>query len=532
MRTRLTLILLVEVAVLAFLVVQLASAGAPQPATPDAAESRAPVADAAAPTPSAEVAANARTDVARATAAAEAPRTELATQFDPDDPVGVLLTGTVRWRDGSVAKASVSATAGQVRRGAETATDGTFAIAGLRPGEWNFRIFGEGAVDATFPHALSADPVQVHDFVLDRSFAVRVRIVTPDGQDATRALRLGGYGLWNFHVVGAREPLPSSLALTSVSTMNVGDARWHAEMNPVDGNAGTLHLREAPPAHVALLVRSRIVEQQVVPPGQDSITFTVDVDALATQTASVVVRVLDAETGAPLTNASVALSNASGFTTGTPVDAEGRSKKRAVAGIHHVTITAPGRERYLNILRVFESPIDLGDVRLGPAQPLAGRVVDADGKPVAASLQWTELKWRTAPTTFHQNRSAIASAEGEFTLHGTGSGRIAVQARTNDQRIAVGVFDNPPTTPIELRVDHGAVLEISRPVDPTRAFTVTVFDARRDPISAQRMEPGLEQVKLLLPAGAYTFEVHDDHDRLVQSGAVELGAQPAKLVIR
>jgi hypothetical protein len=531
-RTRLILILLVEVAVLAFLVVQLASAGAPQPATSDAAESRAPAADAAAPTPSAEVAANARADTARATPAPEAPRTELATHFDPDDPVGVLLTGTVRWRDGGAAVAHVSASAGQVRRGNDTASDGTFAIAGLRPGEWSFRIQGEGAADATFTHTLTRDPVQVHDFVLDRSFAVRVRIVTPDGKDATRALRMSRGGLADFHVVGQRNRLPESLALTGYLTPTLGDARWQGERNPIDGHAGTLHLREAPPGHVGLLVGSKLVEQQVVQLGQDSVTFTVDVDALVQGTPTVSVRVLDADTGEPVTQARVAIENFSSGTAGLLVDADGRSRQPANAGLHRLSIMAPDHERYAAIVRVFDAPVDLGDVRLGALQPLRGHVVDSDDKPVPATVTWTELKWRNAPTTFHQNRIARADAEGAFTLYGTGSGRIAVQARTNDQRIAVGVFDNPPTTPVELRVDHGAVLEISRPVDPTRAFTVTVFDTRRDPISAQRMEPGLNQVKLLLPAGAYTFEVHDDHDRLVQSGAVELGAQPAKLVIR
>ena len=42
----------------------------------------------------------------------------------------------------------------------------------------------------------------------------------------------------------------------------------------------------------------------------------------------------------------------------------------------------------------------------------------------------------------------------------------------------------------------------------------------------------MQKHTITLPAGDYTFEVHDDQYRLVQSGALTFGATPCAVEIR
>jgi len=244
------------------------------------------------------------------------------------------------------------------------------------------------------------------------------------------------------------------------------------------------------------------------------------------------VRVVDGASGAPLTGARVSLAGAGGM--GTPVDAEGRATvENLLPGLLKCWIAAKDYESMESVISIEPGQrVELGEVRLGAQQNLKGRVLDADGKPAAASLYWTALKWRSGPTAFVSNRTTRAEADGTFTLWQTGPGAIAVTARAQDGRLAVGVFDNPPAAPVELRLEPPAECTVTRPVDLTRAFTVTLYDAQRRAVAAQTFEPRLLKSKMSMPAGDYAFEVHDDRGRLVQHGTLTFGANPTTLEIR
>lgn len=464
-------------------------------------------------------------------------RAEATAKWRDGDPVGILLTGTLRLRDGQPAPAWMNASLAKTTRNANAAADGRYALVGLQPGEWTVRLGGTGVVEQTATVALGDDAVQHHDFVLDPAFPVRVRIVTADGGDASRALGKALPEFAEFTVAGQREPFPERLAPTDYGRVFVGDAKWENQRNSGDGVAGTLHFA-ALPAHAALLQRHLVLAQKVVSPGQTELEFVVDIAALAQRAGSATVRVLDADTGAAVTGARVSLLTSNRGGGGRVVDAEGRAALEGLPpGLLRCQITAKGHESMYTTVRVGEGQrLDLGDVRLGPSVPLAGTVLDADGKPAAtAELAWTELKWRTSPIAFGSNRGARADAEGKFSLFGTGRGAIAVSARDPDGNVAVGVFDNPPGSPIVLRLvkpDEFGKCTVTRPADPARAFTVTLFDGRRRPIAAREVEPRFGKITIALPAGEYPFEVHDEQDRLVQSGTLTFGAAPCTLEIR
>jgi hypothetical protein len=304
-------------------------------------------------------------------------------------------------------------------------------------------------------------------------------------------------------------------------------------MNPKDGFAGTLHLKSLP-AHVALLQRHLVIEQQLVQPGQQELKFVVDIDALKQLAASATVRVLDAVTGEPLANARVSLMTSNRGGMGQPVDEHGSAVIENLSpGLLQCTIRAPEHESFGHTVRVEPGQrLDLGDVRLGPLQPLTGTVLGPDGEPVGASVRWTELKWRMSPAEFVHNRSTNAEADGTFSLWGTGAGIIAVQALGKDGLMAAGVFDNPPAEPVVLRLAAPAECNVTRPADPTRSFTLTLYDARGRATGGWSLEPRTTKTTLRMPAGDYTFEVHDHDHRLVGSGSLTFGATPCSLEVR
>lgn len=497
------------------------------PPTHDAAHPRpAPALTAPGPTP-------APTSPAAASDPAPVPRDEVAAKWNPADPIGVLLTGAVRHRDGRPADATIRAARDKKTVGAVVEAGGCYAMLGLAPGEWTITLGGTGVVETSSTLVVTDEAVQRADFVVDAAFPVRVLIVTPAGTDATMALRTAMPGFGDFSVAGQRDRFPDQLAPTDYGRVFVGDAKWSSEMNPKDGFAGTLHLA-ALPAHVALLQRHLVLEQQVVQPDQKEVKFTVDVEALQKLAASAIVRVLDAGTGEPLAKARVSLDTSNRGGRGQPVDAEGRAVLAGLSpGLLRCQIDAPEYETMYTTVRLDSGQrLDLGDVRLGPMVKLTGTVLDADGKPATASLTWAELKWRLTPAAFATNRSARTEADGTFTLWGTGRGTIAIAAADQAGNVARGVFDNPPATPIVLRLAKPCELQVTRPNDPTRAFTVTLFDAARRAIAGFPVEPRRTGTPLRMPAGDYTFEVHDEQFRLVQSGSLTFGATPCSLEIR
>ena len=474
------------------------------------------------------------TPLATPAASRDAARAEVAAKWRAGDAVGVLLTGTVATRDGGPAEASLGAQRDKVSVHASAGADGSYALVGLTPGEWTVTLRGTGFVESSSTIVITDDAVQHRDFIVDPSFAVRVVLVTPDGADATMALRKTLFGFGDFAVAGQRDRFPDRLAPTDYGVVFVGNATWRPEMNPKDGFAGTLHVRELP-AHVALLSRHLVLQQQLMQPGQREVKFVVDLEALKALAGSATVRVLDADSDAPLTTAHVELNTSNRGGGGAKVDADGRVVVEGLSpGLLRCHIRAADHEDMYTTVRIEPGQrLDLGDVRLGAALPLRGTVLDADGKPASARLSWTELKWRRQPTAaFATNRSARTEADGTFSLWGTGRGVIAVAARDQQGNAAIGVFDNPPAEPVVLRLAQPCDCVVTRPADPTRTFTLTFFDGARRPVTARTLEPRSVKSTIGLPAGQYAYEVHDEQDRLVQSGSLTFGPTPCAVEIR
>jgi hypothetical protein len=529
--TQLVALVALEACLCAFFGWQIAHAAEPAPAA--AAPSPTAVASDAAAEFATAASATATSPLPNATGVANE-RAVVRRLWRSDDPIGVMLTGTARWSDGAViADPAIWLQLAGKTRSASCAADGSFVAIGLTPGEWSATIRTEGA-ESKQTVTVGEDAEQRHDFVIERTFPIRVFGVTPDGKDLTKAAWEAKLALGQLQVVGQRDALPERLAPTDYGVAYAGDAKWHGEMNSKDGFLGTLHLVAPPPAHAALLLRHVVLQQQRIEPGQSELKFVVDVDAVKALVASVSLRVVDDATSAPLAGIRVGLSTSSAGGVGGPLtDADGRITLTTTApGLLFLTMDAKDRESHWSTIRVEPgAKVDLGDIRLGTPQPLKGRLVGIDGNSGRVDVRWTELKWRHQPFAFASNRRTKVEASGEFTLWGTGRGPIAVQAFTRDGMVAMGVFDNPPAAPVELRLVRGVKCQVVRKLDPTKAYTVTFFDAENRPIQASKVGTQAYEQAILMPPGTWRFEMHDETERLVKSGTLEFGAEPVTLEI-
>jgi hypothetical protein len=366
--------------------------------------------------------------------------------------------------------------------------------------------------------------------------------VTPEARPVTQALP--DWQVLGFRVVGQSEPFHSPLALVHRDGLKVGTAWWSDMASDVReearrGLAGTLRFDSEPPVHAALLLHHVVLDQQMVQPGQQDVRFVLDPDTLRRHHASVALRVAAAESGEPLTDANVLVNLSSESMVSDPVDAGGRAVVRVAPGVRFLLIRAPGRESLRRgVVADVGQHIDLGEIRLGPALAFEGRVVGTVPGTIV-HVHCRALKWHHVAWPGYGGESTQCEPDGSFSFQDFGRGRVAVTATSIGRvpgqgsapcRQARGVFDNPPTGPVELHLAPAALLSVVRPRDPSRSFVLTVFGSARDVIAAGPVAEG--QVAWPLPQGKHAFEVHDLYGRLLRTGTVQLGDTPSTLELR
>jgi hypothetical protein len=457
-----------------------------------------------------------------------------------DDPFGILLRGKITTRDGG-ALANPSLYVGRDEGGssAQVAKDGEYAAGGLQPGSWRANVRADGYVAQEQPLELTAAPFQQADFELVPATRVRVRIETPDGQDANVAAQKLGLH-FGFHVVASAVPIPERFATTDHGVVMWGASQWRRDDRPKDGFAGTIELATPPPAYVAALLRHVVVAQARVEPGQDVVTLVVDAAKAEAQLSTVRMRLLDAETEEPLAGFHCTLRSSSGGGVGGQSGADGRLEvQKVLPGLVILELNQRvAKSPYESVTTTIRTrpgeTTDLGDLRMDKGASASGVVLDEGGKPAGGvGVQWTELKWRNGPRPFVDHRSASTDAEGKFSLGRLGRGKVAVKAWSREGGLmALGILEVPCAEPLELRLAPAATLVITRPPDPTRAFVVTLYSQRNVPVTAARLEPRLTRLPIRLPPGDYAYEVHDDDDKLVASGSVRLASAPQTLELR
>jgi hypothetical protein len=473
-------------------------------------------------------------------AAATGPeRREPVSRGDPE--VGVIVQGRITTTDGSPLPEhlSVSFSRGRTYRSATVLGD-HYAAAALEPGTWSVRAAADAFVVQEFEHELGPETLQTLDLRLEPAHSVAVFVTDPEGEPLLDSQSVREFGLhWGrLHVIATETALAGDLPPTdgaTVGDLGIGRFRRSLAVGPIPD--GELWLDRPPPANAALLLRHVVLAQQPIAPGQRELRFVLGADALRNKFGAVALRLSEGATGRPLEGISVRLSAAPFSGSSGRTDADGRATvEHVLPGLVALEISSPaGLETVSDLVRVpVGKAVDLGEIALHPSFEVPGRVVDADGAPAHAFVQWTDLGTMDFPRELVERRSIGTDAEGRFRLR-VGPRRFVLVARDRDGRIGHTVLDARlgVPAPAEIRILPAAYTTVTARGPKLESFVATLRDTDGVPVAARRFGPGIRPLTLATSPAQYTLEVHGDGDRLVLRRDLALRAgQTAAVEVR
>ncbi len=311
---------------------------------------------------------------------------------------------------------------------------------------------------------------------------------------------------------------------------------------------GALFLREPAPMWVRLELHGQPVGMQHLEPGQTELVFRISPAEHEASLARLRLRVLDAQTQAPVAGARATLradtsAHRRADQEGVPTRDDGTLEfVRVVPGRYELTVQR-GEAQYQERLELAPGDRrDLGDVRLGLGARLGVRVVDEHGDPLLAYIE-------VGPCEPGKNvKDLYPPMLHELTNEG-GRGQLALPARVSIVRAQrmdpenmhpTGQFsanvrldpEHPPAGELLLVIGEQAHVVIRCELAEARALKVrdalglVVFEER---IDAPRWNSG--QRTLQLAGGNYRFELSDEAGAILLERLQELrsGAQELRL---
>lgn len=475
---------------------------------------------------------------ATATPAVEKPSTEnsgIAAAAAPRDATTNEATtatvyGTVRRRDGSKPGQGWVSIVGNGN--GETTDEGAFVIAGVAPGshELSARFTDELPFKATV--AVKA-PSTRFDVVLDHAWLLTVNAVTPDGAPLMETVREQNPQLPWFRglSVAAFDAPVTTLPLTDYGSLTAGigafrDADgWRGEKALAKETIGILTLPPDRAVHVALLLRGAVVAQMPASPQQNEVTFTLTPEALLAVTATVKLRIVDAQ-GTPVVGARVALNDRQSMGGGMPTDAEGRVQLRHVQP-GRMTLNVMSPKGYAPPL-VCDAPagtnLDLGDVVLREL-----RKVDILVEPVTGKLDVRGMWLEPPPNPAWQRKSSYAGGgEGNQQTLWLHPGRNALLA-TCDSGCAIVEIDTAalPPQPVHITLQPGGELRVQNRVGPR--FTRASVRAPNGVVVFSTEATGTWGRTVRVPIGTYEAVLEGMNGTTTQQ--LNVGSDGATLVI-
>ncbi|RKY17215.1 MAG: hypothetical protein DRQ55_16350 [Planctomycetota bacterium] len=370
------------------------------------------------------------------------PQPLATTAWDPTDPIGLLLYGTVTDAAGQLLDVKQHwvgwATPGGARRSSRI-DQGTFAFAGLRPGPGVLSFSMQGVVPWEQSLELHpAEPARRVDIQLEAARTLCVRLSLPSGESLWEALPMDKWSRPRFGVLATPESAGPVLPPighrmhdrnphgTWISRFELwGDRQVDA------GCEGMLDLRSPLPLWIHLMHRSEVIASQLVGPDATEVVFVLRVDEALAALGSVRGQIVDADDEQPLIGARVDISDTQSGGAGILVDAEGSFEETDLPpGVLDLYVTADGYESINSaILLGPGEQLDLGRLALGPATSISGRVVDEEGQPIATRLSCAPADWH------HESHGAIprigyaSDSDGVFLIERLGRRPYVVWVR-------------------------------------------------------------------------------------------------------
>lgn len=434
------------------------------------------------------------------------------------------------------------------RRHADAKEEGAYAIHALPFGTYVVTAGAHGyrEVEAT----LDLRPQQLvirKDFTLPKSVVLKIKLVTPEGENLLARMKSSPRGHTLVPVATQDHPGARMSEVTGSLNNRFGVGNFWNYGPPVEslppGYMGVVVLTCDLPVHVSLVNYHAVLATQRVEPGTDEVVFVMSPEALTSSLATIRLRTVDADTGDPIAGVRVMLSGTASSDMGSATDEK---------GVAILEGRAPGRfqmrlmvEDYEHLSRQIDAEpgqvTDLGDIALDKAVIVQGRLVDAEGKGVAAEFNFGVLDPASGAIDMDRTMQFATDATGAFALNGLGRKQYVLRTENHDALndkdldgvawVSGNVFVNAragPITGLEIQLHKAAMLVLRVKGESPDGLGFRVKDQDGRVLVASRFYgPGPRPLKL--PPGSYAVALLDAQGNVLAQKSVTLGSQPVEV---
>jgi hypothetical protein len=300
--------------------------------------------------------------------------------------------------------------------------------------------------------------------------------------------------------------------------------------------SGILALAQPLPAYVSVTLADIVLQTQFVPFGAEEVVFHISTDELAGNMGGLRLRLVDAESGRPITQGRVGLHANGRYGTGREIiDPNGYVVFDGEApGPRHLCIVARGYEWVLEQVHIEAGRItDLGTFRLQQPISISADVLDGMSKPVRAWVSLWPLERYDATMRINEHFCWHTDENGHFEIHPAGHHKYVV--RINDDE-----WDGSPVTAdasygpvqgVRLRATRGSNVSVNFDPETPRGARLCVADAQGLPVAERSVDPK-RKAKVRLAPGRYRMKVdfgeetYGERNVLVDSAPLEVLLAP------
>jgi len=455
-------------------------------------------------------------------------------QYEPDDPIGLVLYGVVFDPENKPLKsANIRLTSLESGRGlnARLYRDSGYAVAGLQPGPWRLLVTTNGHRPLRRTIQLTPSPARLRlDLYMQAATTVEVAVRTPDGKPLRTEMRKKGIKRVSTLVQAfAQHPGTRPVGVAGLKSSRNERARWSSRKTRPEAD-GSLEVLIELPCFVALLLGDVVLDCKPVAGGEELVTLTASLEKVQAALGSVVVNVA-ATDGAPLSRVSVRAGNASSYKRG-PAGVGPHRLKHVRPGLHKLAVTASGRGRVYRWVRVQSGSELEVSVLLQAEGKVEGQVLGPDGPVIAASIRLYPLDPQVPATQWFSGRTG---KKGQFKLSRVAPGDYQLIAYHSSKQLhglsTVNVQPGPTIlAPIMLTAGTGKLVLEASGLQSGDSRHVRIRDHRGR--SLYRVSISMYGTTLSLPPGSHRYEVLDRNEQVVQTGTVVIGTEPAVLHVR
>ncbi|HEX5051278.1 MAG TPA: carboxypeptidase-like regulatory domain-containing protein [Planctomycetota bacterium] len=417
-----------------------------------------------------------------------------------------------------------------------------FAIAGLAPGQLEFRTRASGYKEQRETIDIGGEPRLRRDIVLAQSWLLTVKVLTPEGKPLHEALReaMKERPMLRHVEVSAvvtAAAMDGDFPPTPLREVDFGLGRWRSATGigaMVRGGpkqakdvAGTVEIDTKRAVWASAVLRHRVLASAQVEPGQAEVVLTVALDQVFKDLGTIRGRVVDAVTGAAVANAAIGFGDLQSSGSAGKSDEQGRFEVKDLRpGLLDVEINGDKRMARRDLILLQPGQVlEIGDVPVFEFRTIKGRCEGLHGKAEQGRIAYTPLEPSNHPAVRRYTDSAQIAADGTFSLH-VPDGRYLLRASGAGSAVTEIDTRTLGGEPLVLHLAKDASLRVDVQSNG-EPWELAVFDGGGREVYRRALRND-SRFPLQFVPGDYRVELTDRHGK-VQRRQIHLGADGVDL---